>query len=144
MKKFDFKIRGNDYHVHLMNIDDGNAEIEVNGTLYKVHLQEEQHKAPAPVSSRRSIQGNTTSASPNIASAKKGPGLVKAPLPGTIFKIMVKEGDTIKKGDLLLIMEAMKMENELHTDVNGIVKSVKVKENESVLEGDILIEIEVG
>ena len=75
---------------------------------------------------------------------QKGSGLSKitAPLPGTIFKVIVKEGDMVKKGDAVLIMEAMKMENNVLAEKEGVVKKIQVKEGDSVLQGDLLIEIE--
>jgi len=66
---------------------------------------------------------------------------VVAPLPGTILKIFVKEGDTVNAGDKLLMMEAMKMENEVLAEKGGTVKSIKVSQNDSVLQNDSLIEI---
>ena len=67
---------------------------------------------------------------------------VKAPLPGNIFKILVKEGDEIKKGDNIMIMEAMKMENNVLAEKDGTIKSIKVSEGDAVLQNDILAEIE--
>jgi biotin carboxyl carrier protein len=74
-------------------------------------------------------------------SERKGAGGVNAPLPGTILEVKVKEGDIVKTGDLLLIMEAMKMENNIKADKEGKVLSVKVHPGDSVLEGDVLVEI---
>jgi biotin carboxyl carrier protein len=67
---------------------------------------------------------------------------VEAPLPGNIFKLKVKVGDTVAKGDSLLILEAMKMENEVLADQAGVVKDIKVKEGDSVLQNDLLLVIE--
>jgi biotin carboxyl carrier protein len=67
---------------------------------------------------------------------------VLAPLPGSIFKMLTKVGDEVKKGDTLLIMEAMKMENNVMADKDGTVKEVKVKEGDSVLQSDVLIVLE--
>ena len=66
---------------------------------------------------------------------------VEAPLPGVILSVNVKEGDTVKSGDTLMVMEAMKMENAIMAEVGGVVKAVKVKPQDSVLQGDILVEI---
>jgi len=70
------------------------------------------------------------------------PGNVKAPLPGVIIDLKVKEGDEVKEGDLLIILEAMKMESELTASVKGTVKKINVKVGESVLEDQLLVEIE--
>ena len=66
---------------------------------------------------------------------------IEAPLPGIILSVDVKEGDTVKAGDKLMVMEAMKMENAILAETNGVVKSIKVKIQDSVLQGDILAEI---
>ena len=66
---------------------------------------------------------------------------VNAPLPGNIFKVLVNEGDTVKKGDVLLIMEAMKMENNVLAEKDGTVSSVKVSVGDAVLQNDVLIEM---
>jgi biotin carboxyl carrier protein len=68
--------------------------------------------------------------------------LVKAPLPGTVVKINVKVGDDVNTGDTLLIMEAMKMENNIQCETGGKIKSIMITEGENVLQGDILLEIE--
>jgi biotin carboxyl carrier protein len=67
---------------------------------------------------------------------------VKAPLPGNIFKLLVKDGDVVKNGDVLLIMEAMKMENNILAEFDGVVKNLKIKEGQTVLQNDILLDIE--
>ena len=67
---------------------------------------------------------------------------MKAPLPGLILEIQVKEGDEVKVGQDILVMEAMKMENEIQSNQSGIVKSIKVDEGDNVYEGDVLIELE--
>jgi biotin carboxyl carrier protein len=67
---------------------------------------------------------------------------ILAPLPGSIFKMLVKEGDVVSKRDTLLIMEAMKMENNVMTEKDGTVKEIKVKEGDSVLQSDVLIILE--
>jgi biotin carboxyl carrier protein len=74
---------------------------------------------------------------------KEGSGLtkVKAPLPGNILSISVKTGDEIKKGQRLLIYEAMKMENEVLAEKDGTVANIKVSVGDTVLQGDLLIEI---
>ena len=71
----------------------------------------------------------------------KGAGFIKSPLPGVILEVNVKEGDTVKVGTKLLMLEAMKMENNINADKDGVIKSIKVKAGVSVLEGEVLIEI---
>ena len=68
--------------------------------------------------------------------------MVKAPLPGSVLRINVKEGDEVNRGDILLVMEAMKMENNIYSELKGRIKSIKVQPGQTVLQGDILMEIE--
>jgi len=72
----------------------------------------------------------------------KRSGLVKSFIPGNIVKIFLKEGDKVKEGDLVLIHEAMKMENEMRAPIPGIIKSIGVKEGENILSNHLLFEIE--
>lgn len=67
---------------------------------------------------------------------------MKTPLPGTILKLLVKEGDKVKKGDTLMVMEAMKMENSIFADKASRVVAIRVKEGDTVLQNDVLIELE--
>jgi biotin carboxyl carrier protein len=139
MREYDFNIRGNDYHVELQNFEDNIAWIEVNGTRFKVEVKQELKKTKTPVLVRKPIAPDTNTSKP--APTGGGLGAVKSPLPGTILSLKVSVGQEVKKGDVLMIMEAMKMENEIESDLDGKVTAIKVKENDSVLEGDVLIEI---
>lgn len=145
MKKYNFKINGNDYEVEILSMEGNIAEIEVNGTKYEIEVDKKMAKPITPklvrtasVPSTDVHKSQTKTTSGNIS---KGPGSVKSPLPGTILSVAVKEGDTVKSGDLLLVLEAMKMENKINSDKNGKVKSVKVRAGDVVAEGDLLIEI---
>jgi glutaconyl-CoA/methylmalonyl-CoA decarboxylase subunit gamma len=145
MKNFKFTIQGNKYDVNVINVEDNIAEIEVNGAVYKVELDKviAQSKTPKLV---RSVAVPSTDSTPSqqktsAPTAPKGAGFIKSPLPGVILEVNVKEGDIVKVGTKLLMLEAMKMENNINADKDGVVKSVKVKTGDSVLEGDILIEI---
>lgn len=147
MKKFKFNIHGNEYDVEIINVEENIAEIEVNGTSYKVEVEKkiQQTKTPKLVRSvvAPSTESHASTTKTSSPSAQKGAGHVKSPLPGTILNVFVKEGDSVKIGDRLLILEAMKMENNINADKAGVVKVVKVKAGDSVLEGDSLIEIGV-
>jgi len=138
MKRFKFKIRGNKYEATIHNFENNVVDIEVNGTSYQVEIEKEIVKAKTPKLVRSKVQ--TSSEDAQIKS--KAGKLVKAPLPGTIVKINVKPGDDVNPGDTLLIMEAMKMENNIQCEMGGKVKSILTSAGESVLQGDILIEIE--
>ena len=145
MKKFKFKIHGNQYDVDILNVEDNIAEVEVNGIVYKVELEKkvQQPKTPKLVRSFASPSTYSTASVAKTASpsSPKGTGHIKSPLPGIILNIFVKEGTTVKVGDKLILLEAMKMENNINSDKEGIVKEIKIKAGDSVLEGDILIVI---
>ena len=72
----------------------------------------------------------------------KNTGAVKAPLPGSILEIQVKEGESVKAGNVLLILEAMKMENEIVAPIDGVIKSIYVKAGDTVNTNDLLVSIE--
>jgi len=138
MKKFKFTIRGNEYEVHINSFEDNIAEIDVNGSIYQVEL-EEQVKTTKTPKLVRSKPVQTKEDKPKPAA---GLSRVDAPLPGTIFKVNVKEGDEVKKGQTIIILEAMKMENNILAEKDGKINKVLVSEGDAVLQGDILVEIE--
>jgi len=138
MKKFKFTIRGNEYEVHINSFEDNIAEVDVNGSIYQVELQEEVKTTKTPKLVRPNpVQTKETKPKPVTGLSK-----VEAPLPGTIVKINIKEGDAVNKGQVIMIMEAMKMENNILAEKDGVVNKVHVSEGESVLQGDLLVEIE--
>lgn len=139
MKNYKFKINGNEYSVEIKSMEENIAEIEVNGTPFQVELSKEVKTSKTPKLVRSAVSP-TTEKKPIKAPA--GLSRIEAPLPGSIFKIITKEGDQVKKGDVLMIMEAMKMENNILAESEGTVKTIKVKEGDSVLQGDVLVEIE--
>ncbi len=146
MKSFKFTIQGNKYNVNILNIEDEIAEIEVNGTVYKVELEKKITTLKTPKLVRSYAVPSTETALSQLKtsapSAPKGAGFIKSPLPGIILDIYVKEGDKVSIGQKLITLEAMKMENNINADKEGTVKAIKVSKGDSVLEGDTLIEIE--
>jgi len=141
MKKFSFTIRGNKYDVHLKDLEENIAQLEVNGTNYEVEIHQEVKKTvKTPKLVRKEIQRKPGE---GFITKKDGGKTIKvnAPLPGNIFKVLVNEGDTVKKGDVLLVMEAMKMENNVLAEKDGTVASVKVSVGDAVLQNDVLIEM---
>ena len=141
MKKFDFSINGNKYHVHVKDVDDNIASVEVNGTPYTVEIEQEVKKVKTPKLIRQEVKPKPGEGQ-IVKKPSAGGHQIQAPLPGNIFKILAKEGDAVKKGDTLLIMEAMKMENNIMADKDGTVKEIKVKEGDAVLQSDVLIVLE--
>ncbi len=143
MKKFKFTIRGNKYDVELLNLEDNIAEIEVNGSKYEVEIEQELKTSKTPKLVRKPAipSSETDRAKTSKPTESKGAGHIKAPLPGTILEIKVKAGDVVKSGDTLLVMEAMKMENNITADKEGKVTAIKVNQGDAVMEGDVLVEI---
>lgn len=146
MKKYKFTIHGNQYEVNIMSVEDNIAELEVNGTVYKVEVDKalQQTKTPRLV---RPTTIPSTDSHPAITKTtaptdvKGVGGQVKSPLPGVILDVFVKEGDNVKKGQKLLCLEAMKMENNIDSDKDGKVVKISVRKGDSVMEGDILLTI---
>jgi biotin carboxyl carrier protein len=143
MKKFKFIINGNQYETEIQNIDDNIAEVEVNGTLYKVEVERGLKTVKTPKLVRSTVAPSTdirpSTAKTSSPSAPKGTGTIKSPLPGVILDIFVKEGDVVQIGQKLLMLEAMKMENNIEADQAGTVVSISKNKGDSVMEGDVLI-----
>ncbi len=145
MKKFNFKIHGNKYDVEVINVEDNIAEIDVNGTVYKVEIDKKIQPTKTPILKRSVVSPSTEVSASTMKTSKptdpKGTGTIKSPLPGTILNVIVKEGDRVSIGQKLIVLEAMKMENNVNADKEGVVTSIKVKQGDAVLEGDVLLEI---
>lgn len=140
MKTFKFIIKGQRYEIAVNESDDTHLEVDVNGTTYKVEVEHAATAKKTPKLVRKPVAKQ-----PGEGTFKKSEGggfKVKAPLPGNILKINVKPGDSVIKGQTLLVMEAMKMENNIQSEKEGIIKELKIKEGDSVLQDDVLIEME--
>ena len=139
MKNFKFRIHENNYIVKIISHEEDIIELEVNGTSYSVKMKEGMPKPKTPTlvlaKSRKSIEPFKV----NQGSAKTK---ILAPIPGIILSIDVKVGDTIKVGDRLLVLEAMKMENVLKAEGTGIVKEIFAKPEQVVEKGQVIIEFE--
>ncbi len=126
MRKFTIVVNGMEYKV---------AVRRVTRTLYKVRLGDK-------VTDVLIREDKVTVAKPKVEAEKKpevGEGeAVKAMLPGVVTKILVKEGDSVKAGETIMILEAMKMENEVKSPKDGVIKQILVKEGDRVEAGDIL------
>ncbi|NCB06921.1 MAG: acetyl-CoA carboxylase biotin carboxyl carrier protein subunit [Bacteroidia bacterium] len=145
MKNYKFTINGNSYDTSIINVEDNIAEIEINGTIYKVEV-DKQMKAQKTPKLVRPVAIPSTDAHPSVAktsspSTPKGAGNIKSPLPGVILDVFVREGDTVSMGQKLLLLEAMKMENNIEADKAGKVISINKRKGDAVMEGDILIVI---
>jgi biotin carboxyl carrier protein len=157
MKNYKFTIHGNKYSVDIVDIEDQVATVEVNGTPYQVELEMEIRKPVSAPKTVVKVAGQTAAPKasltpsqaipkiapvPQAAAAPSGGSVIKSPLPGVVLDIFIKVGDAVKPGHHILLLEAMKMENNIDADKEGVVKEIKVQRNDSVMEGDILVVIE--
>ena len=146
MKVFKYKINGSPYRVVVQKSDQESVELEVNGTPYVVEIEQKKKK---PVSTiQRHVSSSSSSqpveaAKPTVTRSAVAAGsiVVNSPLPGVVLEIKVKVGDAVKKGDTIMVLEAMKMENNIQASSDGTVSKVSVEKGASVLEGAELIVI---
>ena len=144
MKEYNYKIKGQDFNVKIEGIEGDIAKVEVNGIPFDVQLDKPVAQ-PKPVVRAVAAPVRTVEAPKAAVEAAQlaaGVTAVQAPLPGTINDIKVTVGQAVKKGDTLVVLEAMKMENNIDSDFNGKVKEVKVQKGDTVMEGAILVTIE--
>ena len=153
MKDYSLKINGHNYNVQIDNVNETStvAHVVVNGVDYEVEIEgaktttvSKPQVAPAPKSANSAmITPSSATPSPRIAAAAPSSGYsVKCRLPGTVLSVKVAAGDTIAAGQTLVVLEAMKMENNIDADRGGVVKQVLVQQGATVMEGDVLIVIE--
>lgn len=146
MKEYKYTINGNKYIVTIGDIEENIAHVEVNGVPYTVEME----KAPA---APKKVVRPVVAAAPAAAAAPEpakvsrpagggGKSGIKSPLPGVILQIKVNVGDEVKRGQVLMVLEAMKMENNIPSDRDGKVVAINVSKGDSILEGTDLIVIE--
>ena len=148
MKNFKFKINGTEYNVDINEVEGQEISLDVNGTPYKVTVDKElKHKpavmraasTPHVTAAKGDVQKSapsTSSATPCAAGSK-----ITTPLPGTILDVFVNVGDKVVEGQRVVLLEAMKMENDIVADVAGTITAVNVRKGDSVLEGDVMVVI---
>lgn len=141
MKKFNFKINGNEYQTTV----EQNGEllqVTVNGKSYAAELLQDE-AAPKPIAAApKAAAAAAPAAAAAAPKAPTGAGkVVESPLPGVVVSIAVTEGQAVKAGDLLLTLEAMKMENAIQADNAGTVTKILVSNGQSVQSGDPLVEM---
>lgn len=139
MKNYKFKINGNQYNVNINTVEGPIVELEVNGTPYKVEVDKELKQIKTPKIVRKEVVAAPTEQKKPIAS--NGGNSIKAPLPGTILDVYVQVGDTVKAGQKLLLLEAMKMENQIDSEFDGVIKQVNVRKGDVITEGTVLVTI---
>lgn len=143
MKKYVVKIYGTEYAVKIKNIEGKMAQLTVNDVPYEVEV-EGLTTNPTRMTTKTAIQqpvmqSEVPVTKPAPASGSAYP--IKTPLPGVILSMAVREGDTVKQGQLLLVLEAMKMENNIESDRDGVIEKISFHKGDSVLEGDVLLTI---
>ena len=139
MKDFKYKINGNDYAAHVEEQEDGTLKINLNGKEFVVELPAKA-AAVRPVIKPVAAPAAVATPAPRVVQAA-GPASVTSPLPGTITKVVAEEGQRVKRGDVLLVMEAMKMANDIVAESDGIVKAILAKAGSQVQSGEVLVEI---
>ena len=153
MAKYQYTVKGVDYEVEIQDIEGNIANVTVNGIPFEVEMkqpvkagkQKVKLGTPAPTASTTSDNASATAApaaqeeKPATASANGKP--VVAPLPGTINDIKVKVGDKVNAGDTVVILEAMKMQNNIEAESAGTIVSINVSKGDAVMEGDTLVVI---
>ena len=128
-----YRINGTDYNVEINSYSGSKAEVTVNGVVYQVEIG--SNEAPTPVGKPAPV----APVAPVAASEEARP--VCSPLPGVIIGVKVKAGDVVKAGQVVAILEAMKMENEIQAEFDGTVTSVDVSQGDSILEGAPIVTI---
>lgn len=134
MTSYKYKINGKEYEVTINSVSETNAQVTVNGASYEVEMIQEE-KPQDPIYKRPSIPARE--AAPHAEADKS----LKSPLPGMILAIKVKVGDTIREGQPVAVLEAMKMENEILSEHDGTVTEIHVEKGETVLEGATIVTI---
>jgi biotin carboxyl carrier protein len=155
MKEYKYKVNGVEYKVNINSVEGNVANVEVNGVSYKVELENKPaapasapaaapKAAPAPAPAATAAPAAAPApapAAPKAAPATGAGKALKAPLPGVINDIKVAVGDQVKSGQTVIILEAMKMENEIQAECDGTVTSIAVNKGDSVMEDAVLLTI---
>jgi len=147
MKEFTFKINGAEYKCAVEEIEAGLTNVTVNGKTYQVETEKPAAPAPKPAAKPAAAPAPKPAAAPAAPKAEApkpaaapAAGLqVKSPLPGSVIKVLVSEGQAVKKGDTLLTLESMKMENAIMAEQDGTVKQIAVTPGQNVMQDDLLI-----
>ena len=139
MKTYKLIINGERYEARVVEYSSSHAKLNINGTDYLVQIEDDLSQA-IPILGG---QEKTVPIAPSLSSGfESGSGEVKAPLPGVIVSIPVAEGDEVKKGQTIMVIEAMKMESEIASPIDAKVSKIQVKERSLVQEGDVLMVLE--
>lgn len=160
MAKYEYKVKGIDYVVEIQDIEGNIANVTVNGIPFEVEMKQpvKAGKQKVKLSEERRVKSeefNSSSSATNASSATSESSApttkpaaaaasgkpVVAPLPGTINEIKVKVGDKVNAGDTVVVLEAMKMQNNIDAETSGTIASINVNKGDAVMEGDTLVTI---
>ena len=154
MNTYKYKVNGVDYEVEIADVEGRIAKVNVNGIPFELEMQKPINVAKHPSLAPHRMQGaQSVVAAPSPVSspspvpqpqsaAPVGAGnVLKAPLPGTVSEIKVSLGQQVNVGDVLLVLEAMKMQNNIESEFSGKVTSIVVKQGDTVMEGAVLLTI---
>ena len=146
MKTYKFRINGNEYNVDINSVEGNIADVTVNGASYQVEMENApasvQKPAQAPATATTAPASSATTTPAPKAAVPAGAGKpVTSPLPGVIIEVSVKEGQAVKAGQKVAVLEAMKMENEIQAPADGTVTAILVNKGDSVLEGAEIVKI---
>ncbi len=140
MKEYKYTIDGNKYEVAINEVNDTTAKVTVNGTDYTVEWEKPVEEKPIvkvqPVAAKPAAPA-TPAAKP--AAAPVSGNAIKTPLPGVIIDVKVAVGDVVKKGQTVVVLEAMKMENNINADRDGKVVAIQVAKGDTVADGAALV-----
>ena len=144
MKEYKYKINGNEYTVAINEVCDTTAKVTVNGAEYTVEWEKPVEEKPVvkvqPVAAKPAA-APAPAAKPAAAAPAGGYG-IKTPLPGVIIDVKVNIGDTVAKGQTVVVLEAMKMENNINADRDGKVAAIQVAKGDTVADGAVLVVLE--
>ena len=159
MKTYKYKVQGVEYEVEIAEVEGKIAKVNVNGIPFEIEMQKPINAAKHPALAATKRSANTApvepvapvAAAPVQPAAKPQPAQpaapagagtpVKAPLPGTINAINVKVGDKVGVGDVVVVLEAMKMQNNIEAENAGTVTSILVNQGDTVMEGAVMLTI---
>ena len=142
--KYQYTVKGVDYEAEIKDIEGNIANVTVNGIPFEVEMKQPvkagKQKVKLSGEQKESAPTATPTATATPAAAASGKPVV-APLPGTINEIKVKVGDKVNAGDTVVILEAMKMQNNIEAETSGTITSINVNKGDAVMEGDTLVTI---
>lgn len=148
MNKYQYKVQGVDYEVEIEEVEGNIAKVNVNGIPFEIEMQRPINAAKHPTIVKPKVAAPVQPApsaalapKPQAAAAPASGNALKAPLPGTITSVNVKVGDTVNVGDVVIILEAMKMQNNIEAETAGTITAINVTPGDSVMEGSVLLTI---